>query len=253
MKPCANLTLLFNEHPVMERFGAAKEAGFDYVEVLFPYDVPVQDVVRELTIHDLKMVLINCPPPNYTGGEPGWAAVPGSRFQSDFKRALRYAQALKVTHLHIMAGDAEGDAARACFVDNLRWAADQAPDQSLTIEPLNPDDKPGYFLNDFGLALEVIAAVDRPNLRLQYDTYHAAKIHGDAAKVWDDVKDMVVHVQVGQAPVRTEPVGKGIDFKSLFATMKADGYNGWVSGEYHPAGRTEVGLAWLDTLTAVMD
>jgi len=248
MKPCANLTLLFNELPVMQRFGAAKEAGFDFVEILFPYDVPVQDVVRELTIHDLKMVLINCPPPNYTGGAPGWAAVPGSRFQSDFKRALRYAQALKATHLHIMAGEAEGADARACFVENLRWAADQAPDQSLTIEPLNPDDKPGYFLNDFGLAMEIVAAVDRPNVRIQYDTYHAQKIHGDAAKVWDDVKTHSVHVQVGQTPKRGEPDKGQIDFPALFATMKSDGYAGWISGEYIPAKRTEDGLGWLDLL-----
>lgn len=248
MKLCANLTLLFAERPFMDRFGAAKDAGFDYVEVLFPYDVPVQDVVRELTLHDLKMVLINCPPPNYTGGQPGWAAVPGSRFQSDFKRALRYAQALKVTHLHIMAGEAAGPEAQAAFIENLRWAADQAPDQSLTIEPLNPDDKPGYFLNDFNLAMAVIAAVDRPNLGLQYDTYHAQKIHGDAARVWEDVKSRVTHVQVGQTPKRGEPDQGEIDFAALFAAMRRHGYDGWVSGEYIPKGRTEDGLSWLETV-----
>jgi len=248
MKPCANLTLLFNERPFMERFAAAKEAGFDYVEVPLPYDVPVQDIVRELTIHDLKMVLINCPPPNYTGGAPGWAAVPGSRFQSDFKRALRYAQAMKVTHLHLMAGEAEGEEARACFIENLRWAADQAPEHSLTIAPLNADDKPGYFLNDFGLAMEIIAAVDRPNVRIQYDTYHAQKIHGDALQVWGDVKARSVHVQVGQAPKRDEPWKGQIDFSALFATMKADGYDGWISGAYIPAKTSEGGLGWLSLL-----
>lgn len=250
MKPCANLTLLFNEHPFIERFAAAKEAGFDAVEVLSPYDVPVQDVVRELTLNDLKMVLINCPPPNYTGGAPGWAAVPGARFQNDFKRALRYAQALKATHLHVMAGEAEGDAARACFIDNLRWAADLAPKQSLTIEPMNTADKPGYFLNSFDLALAVIAEVDRPNVRLQFDTYHAAQMHGDVAQVWAKAKAQIAHVQLAQAPVRAEPVGKGIDFAALCDTMRADGYTGWVSGEYHPAKRTEDGLSWLDHLQA---
>lgn len=232
----------------MERFAAAKEGGFDAVEVLFPYDVPVQDVVKELTFNDLEMVLINCPPPNYTGGEPGWAAVPGSRFQTDFKRTLRYAQTLKATHLHLMAGDATGQDAQDCFVANLQWAADQAPEQSLTIEPLNPDDKPGYFLNDFDLALDVVKAVDRPNVRIQYDTYHAQKIHGDAAAVWEKVKDLSVHVQVGQTPARGEPSIGEIDFPALFASMKADGYDGWISGEYIPTKTTAAGLGWLTML-----
>jgi len=250
MKPCANLTLLFNELPFIQRFAAAKEAGFDAVEVLFPYDVPVQDVVRELTIHELDMALINCPPPNYTGGAPGWAAVPGSRFQNDFRRALRYAQALKVTHLHVMAGETEGDKdiAQHCFVENLRWAADQAPDQSITIEPLNPDDKPGYFLNDFNLARDVILAVDRPNVRLQYDTYHAQIIHGNAAQVWSDFKDIAVHVQVGQTPARGEPDKGEIDFPALFTMIRADGYTGFISGEYNPKVTTSAGLSWLEML-----
>ncbi|MDP5361432.1 MAG: hydroxypyruvate isomerase, partial [Paracoccaceae bacterium] len=90
-KFCANLTWLFTELPFLERFEAAKEAGFDGVEVLFPYDVNAQDIVNARARHDLQMVLINCPPPNYTGGAQGFAAVPGveDRFQKDFMRALR--------------------------------------------------------------------------------------------------------------------------------------------------------------------
>ena len=75
-KFCANLTWLFTELPFLERFGAAKEAGFDAVEVLSPYHVNAQDIVHELTRHDLQMALINSPPPNYTGGPQGFAAVP---------------------------------------------------------------------------------------------------------------------------------------------------------------------------------
>jgi hydroxypyruvate isomerase len=121
-KFCANLTWLFTELPFLERFEAAKEAGFDAVEILSPYDVNAQDIVKQLAKHDLGMVLINCPPPNYTGGEQGFAAVPGleARFRTDFKRALRYAQTLGAQHLHIMSGVAEGAAAKAAFIENLR-------------------------------------------------------------------------------------------------------------------------------------
>lgn len=246
-KFCANLTWLFTEYPFMERFEQAADAGFEAVEVLAPYDVPVQDVVNALARSGLRMVLINCPPPNYTGGAPGYAAVPGSemRFRSDFKRTLRYARALKVERVHVMAGEAEGLDATRLFVENLRWATAEADGLELTIEPLNPDDKPGYYLNDFDLAREVIDAVGASNLRLQFDAYHAQKIHGDVPGLWARMRDIVGHVQVAQTPNRSEPDAGEIDYPAFFARLDADGYSGWVSGEYAPLGHTRKGLGWM--------
>ena len=125
----ANLTFLFKETPFLERFQAAADAGFDAVEVLFPYDDAVGEVVRRLTRAGLPMALINTPPPNWTGGARGFAAIPGGddRFRRDFKRALRYAAPLKPRHIHIMSGTAEGQVARDTYVSNLAWAAAEAP------------------------------------------------------------------------------------------------------------------------------
>ena len=246
-KFCANLTWLFTELPFMERFAAAKEAGFDAVEVLFPYDVNAQDIVNELSRHELKMALINCPPPNYTGGDQGFAAVPGleDRFRRDFGRALRYARTLGAQHLHIMAGVAEGPEAEAVFIQNLRWAAAEAPKQSLTIEPINRDSMPGYFLCDFDQARRIIEAVDAPNLRLQFDAFHAGKITGDVMATWAKVRGLVTHVQVGQLPDRGEPDKGEIDYPAFFAQLDAEGYAGWVSGEYKPRTTTAAGLGWI--------
>lgn len=229
----------------MERFGAARSAGFDAVEVLFPYDVAVPDMLDMLGRNDLPLALINCPPPNYTGGERGFAALPGSRFRQDFKRAARYAKALGAQHLHIMAGNAQGNDAKATFIENLRWAADEAPAQSLTIEPTNQDDMPGYFLSDFDLAADIIAQIDAPNLRLQFDAYHAQKITGDVLATWAKVADMTVHVQVAQTPNRTAPDQTDIDYTTFFAALDACGYRGWVSGEYTPAERTDLCCGWI--------
>ncbi len=244
-KFCANLTWLFTETPLMQRFAAAKEAGFDAVEVLDPYDAPVQDMRDQLVWQELRMALINCPPPNYTGGAPGYAAVPGSRFQQDFKRTLRYAQALKAEFVHVLAGEASGPEAHETFVENLRWAAKAAGKQKLTIEPLNPTDRPGYFLNDYYQARDVLAEVGAKNLALQFDAYHVARIHGDVRAVWTDLRDLVAHVQVAQVPDRSEPEGDGVDYPAFFAQLDADGYNGWVSGEYAPKAGTRKGLGWI--------
>ncbi len=246
-KFCANLTWLFTELDFLERFEAAKEAGFNAVEVLFPYDVNAQDIVSELGKHELQMALINCPPPNYTGGPQGFAAVPGveERFRKDFGRALRYAQTLGAKHLHIMSGVAEGDEAKDTFINNLRWAAAEAPDQSLTIEPINNETMPGYFLNDFDLAREIVTSIDAPNLRLQFDTYHAAKITGDVLGTWEAMRDITAHVQVAQMPDRGEPDKGEIDYPAFFAMLDTQGYDGWVAGEYKPRKTTTDGLAWI--------
>ena len=242
----ANLTVMFTELPLLDRFSAARSAGFNAVEVLFPYDTSAADLLDRIAGNGLTLALINCPPPNYTQGPRGFAAVPGgqARFQHDFKRSLRYARALGAKHLHLMAGVAAGPEAKAAFIENLTWAAALAPTQSLTIEPINPVDMPGYFLNDFDLAAEVLDAVAAPNLHLQFDAYHAQRITGDVVGTWGRMAHRVAHVQVAGYPGRHEPQTGDIDYKAFFARLDADRYTGWVSGEYNPVGQTTEGLGW---------
>ena len=246
-KFCANLTWLFTELDVLSRFAAAKDYGFEAVELLNPYDVSAQDIADQLIRTEQQFALFNCPPPNYTGGFRGFAAVAGSeeRFQQDFRRSLRYASKLNPLFVHVMAGVAEGDAARKRFVANLQYAADLQPKQALTVEPLNPVDQPGYFLNDYYQARDILAEIDRPNVHLQFDAYHVHRIHGDVMKVWSDLREIVAHIQIAQAPDRSEPKKGPIDYPAFFETLDRDGYNGWVSCEYKPKVETGAGLSWM--------
>ena len=243
----ANLSMLFTELPLLERPAAARDAGFAAVEVLFPYDEPGHLVRQALDAGGLPLILINAPPPNWTGGDRGFAAIPGQeqRFRHDFRRALRYAQVLGARHIHVMAGVAEGPEARQTFIRNLAWAAETAPEQPLTIEPINPHDMPGYFLDRFDLAAAVLDTVGAPNLALQFDAYHAHRITGDVMATWAAHGHRAAHVQVAGYPGRHEPTGGEIDHPAFFAGLDASGYAGFVSGEYTPAGRTEPGLGWM--------
>lgn len=243
----ANLTLLFTELPMQQRFAAAAAAGFKGVEILFPYDIATHDLTRPAVAAGLEIVLINCPPPNWAGGPRGFAAVPGleDRFRHDFGRALRFATALRSRHIHIMAGPAEGEAARATFAANLAWAAAHAPKASLTIEPINRTDMPGYYLADFDLAAAIIAEVGAPNLGLQFDAYHAQMITGDMMGTWRRHASLIRHVQIAGCPDRHEPEGGVIDYPAFFAALDQSGYDGWVSAEYNPRALTASGLGWL--------
>ena len=246
-KFAANITYLFKEMPFLERFDAAAQAGFDAVEVLFPYDDPVTELVRRINTAGTPIVLMCTPPPNWTGGVRGFAAIPNGeeRFRRDFKRSLRFAERLRPRHIQILAGNAQGPEARDTFIRNLTWAANEAPAQKLTIEPINAEDMPGYFLDDFELASVVLAKVGAPNLALQFDLYHAQKITGNALGAWQTYRHLVGHVQITGFPERCEPGKDDLDYPAFFAELDASGYDGFVGAEYLPKRRTSDGLGWM--------
>jgi 2-dehydrotetronate isomerase len=244
----ANLTLLFTEVPPLDRPALADQAGFHGAEVLFPYDHPPQHWASALGA--LPLVLINTPPGDWAAGDRGFAAVPGqqARFRRAFAQACDYARALGAGRVHVMAGVAHGPEAKACYLDNLAWAAAEAPDLTLLIEPLNPDDMPGYFLNDYDLAARILDDLDAPGVKLQFDLWHAAKLHGDAAAVWARHAARIGHVQIAGFPNRNEPGRGGFDLTALCDWVDAGAGGGWIAAEYRPARATVHGLGWLAAL-----
>lgn len=246
----ANLTMLFTEVPVLDRPGLAAQAGFDGAEILFPYDHSPRDY--EVALAGLPLALINTPPGDWLAGDRGFAAVPGeeARFRDSFLRGAEVASRLGAARLHVMAGVAKGPQAEQVFCENLAWAAAQAPDQRLVIEPLNPDDMPGYFLNDFDQAARILDDLALPGVGLQFDLWHAARIHGNAQAVWARHAARVHHIQIAGFPGRNEPGGGGFDLTALCRDTDAAGYDGWIAAEYRPARATVHGLGWLAALKA---
>lgn len=244
----ANVTMLFTEVPMLARPDLAREAGFDGVEVLFPYDHAPKD--WQAALAGMPVALINTHPGDWAAGDRGHAAVPGSEdaFRASFLRAAELAALLGAGRVHVMAGVARGPQAEAVYVENLAWAAEQAPEMKLTIEPLNPDDMPGYFLNDFDQAARIVDDLALPNLGIQFDLWHAARIHGNADAVWSRHKARVNHVQIAGFPGRNEPGGGGFDLTGLCAELDDAEYDGFISAEYMPARATVHGLMWLSAL-----
>jgi hydroxypyruvate isomerase len=247
-KFAANLTMLFTEVAMLERPALAASAGFDGAEILFPYDHPAD--AWQASLGGLPVVMINTPPGDWAAGERGFAAVVGAQaqFQSSFLRAYDYAKAMGAQRIHVMAGAAGGAEAEAVFLQNLSWAAKTAPDMTLLIEPLNVDDMPSYFLNDFDHAARMLDDLDAPNVKLQFDLWHAAKIHGNAQMVWQRHLPRIGHIQIAGFPTRAEPGGGGFDLTALCDEVAGGAAGGWISAEYRPARATVHGLAWLTAL-----
>ena len=250
---CANLTFLFRELPIDDRFAAARDAGFEAVELLWPEEetVPLETIARKLQQSGLRLALINTPRADARHEHWGNAAREGGEqaFEEALRTTLSRAAILRPHHIHILAGIASGTGGEASYIRNLRHACDRAPDQSFTIEPINRLTLPGYFLDSFETAARVIDAVGRPNLGLQFDTFHAQRMSGDMPALWQQYGARAVHVQVASSPDRHEPAAQtspgGIDHPAFFARLDRQGFKGFVSGEYHPLAETADGLGWL--------
>jgi 2-dehydrotetronate isomerase len=253
----ANLSLMFNEVPFLDRFEAAARAGFTAVEFLFPYEYPAEAIGERLRRSGLTQALFNLPPGNWEAGEKGLAALPDrfSDLQQSLRTALPYAQATGVKRVHLMAGiaDRRDPQAVAAFHRSLAWTAEFLSPHGLdvVIEPINPRNVPGYFLNDFAFARDLIRELQIPNLKFQFDIYHCQIIHGDVTMRLRELMPLIGHIQIASIPSRNEPDGEELNYPFLFEELDRLGYGGFVGCEYHPRGKTTDGLGWFKPYAGV--
>lgn len=249
----ANLSMMFNEVPFLDRFALAAKAGFKGVEFLFPYEHPAAEIAARLKDNGLQQVLFNAPAGDFTKGERGMAAIPGKQaaFRDSIKLALEYATTLACPRLHIMAGlKPEGvahDTLTAVYGANLAYAAEECAKLGVKpiIEPINHRDIPGFFLNTTDQAAAIIAAVGPEKLGMQFDLYHCQITEGDVVKRVEKHLPLIAHMQVADTPGRHEPGTGEVNWPFVFKTIDALGFRGWIGCEYRPAGETLAGLSWF--------
>jgi hydroxypyruvate isomerase len=169
--------------------------------------------------------------------------------QQSLRAALPYAQATGVRRLHLMAGIAERDDPRAAAAfrkSAIAAAGFFAPHGiDVVIEPINPRNVPGYFLDDFTFARDLVLELKIPNLKLQFDIYHCQIIHGDVTMRLREMMPIIGHIQIASVPSRHEPDGEELNYPFLFTELDRLGYDGFVGCEYNPRGNTADGLGWF--------
>lgn len=250
----ANLKWLFTELPFEERFQAAANAGFTAVEYASPYEFPIARLKALLDEHGLKQILFNTPV-----GKPGTVKASGQAchpdsvlaFRDDFARALDYAAGLECSMIHMQAGirqaEVEVETASATFVENLRWAAEQAlqRDIDIVLESINPHDIAGFLLQRQDQTLGLIQRSEAANVGLLFDIYHCQRSEGDVTAKMREFMPWIKHVQVAESPSRNEPGDGELNWPFLFNELRALQYSGWIGCEYRPKAGTEAGLGWL--------
>lgn len=249
----ANLSMMFTEVDFLDRFAAARNAGFEAVEFLFPYAWDAADIRQRLDDNGLQQALFNMHPGDWDGGEKGLACLPGreDEFVASVDQALEYAEVLDCPKLHVMAGlpgDVDDRSYFDRYVRHVRYAGDRAAEHGrlVVIEPLNPYSVPGYLLPSIAAGLDALDAIDHPNVKLQLDLFHAQLADGDITHLIEKSADRIGHVQLASVPDRNEPDRGELYYPFVLDVLDRVGYDGWVGCEYNPAGETVAGLGWLD-------
>lgn len=251
IKFSANLSTMFTELPFTDRFAAAKAAGFEAVELQYVFDEFPATEIRS-RVQDLGLALNHINTRAGNPGETGLAAQTGreSEFAAIMDEALENARILDALTIHVMSGNvapAEKPAARDTFLSNIEKASSDASGMKTTlcVEPINPVDRPDYFVSKSDDVVDLLTQINRPNVKLLFDFYHIQIAEGDLARRMDRHWDHIGHFQFAGVPDRHEPQNCEINFPVLFGEIAQRGWQGYAGAEYRPQGRTENGLAWL--------
>jgi hydroxypyruvate isomerase len=247
----ANISVLFRELPLLERFSAARAAGFDGVEMQYPYIESADSLARAARAAAAPVILMNAPvmPPEYSSGiacRPEMQHV----FRAQLPQIKEYALALGVRFVHVLAGHMSSvddrDRCRSVYIDNLLFAADSLNPcgVQVLIEPLNRLDVPSYMLGSFADAQTILDRCEG-RVGLQFDVYHAARMRLDPAVEFEKMLPLIRHVQFADDPGRHEPGTGRVNFESFIAALGVARYSGWLGAEYLPMTTTAAGLKWL--------
>lgn len=257
MQLIANVTLMFTERALPDRIQAAVKAGFDGVEIQFPYEVEAAALRK--AGGEVPIVLINAPASDPRGGN-GRAtdAALVAEFAAGIEEAAHYAQVLGVRKVNVLPGPPppgqDEAVTRRTLKANLKLAADRLQPLGVAVvtEAINPYDMPGFYLDGLGKSLTFLEELADPRIALQFDFYHMARTEPDLAAAVIQAGSRMGHVQFADHPGRHEPGTGGIDFAAAFAALRATGYRDAVAAEYRPAGATEAGLSWMEHLRTLL-
>jgi hydroxypyruvate isomerase len=261
----ANVSILFDTGSIHQRLRAAAEAGFDRVEMWWPFSsaVPdrheVEELIAALRRDELQLVAMNLFAGDMAAGDRGVLSHPKSRelFRMHVPVALGLAERAGCRRLNALYGNTlpkltsehQFDAALA----NLTFAADSAAEigACVVVEAVNPVENPRFPIPTLAQVANLIEQCGRPSdhLGMLFDVYHVQRTEGDLVSNIARYADLIQHIQIADSPTRTSPGTGEIAFAPVISAIAASGYDGHIGLEYKRRTSDE-GFGWIAELNA---
>ena len=224
MHLAVNLSMIFTEVPLVERFALAKKHGFQNIEIQFPYELDIATIQQQLDEHQLRLCLINVPAGDLMQGGNGIAGIPGQEvaFAQAVELAIEYASALKVSSVNILAGKQPEDAdllpCLTTLAENLKFAAIRLSDNNIqpVFEMINGIDMPRFLIQNIAQAQEMLEVVNHPFLKMQFDCYHMAMMNENILEALHENIQDICHIQFADCPHRHQPDTGNINYADIF-------------------------------------
>lgn len=227
-----------------ERLRAAKAAGLDHAEFHLWRDKPVDAIADALAETGMRLTGV-CVDPRRSIVDP----AERDEMLLAVCESIVATEKLGKPDLIVASGfRVEGLSEEEHFanaVTTLRAAADLAEQAGVTLllEPLNTRLFSAMYLVSTKLGLDLVEAVNSPNLRLLYDVWHSAVMGEDMAGVLSGRIHLVAHVQVADMDERNEPGTGTLDWGKVMQVLDDLGYAGAIGLEYFPTLPMDQSLA----------
>jgi hydroxypyruvate isomerase len=255
MRFSANVSILFKEVPLLERFGRAAAEGFSAVEFWWPaHEAELGAVEHAVKNAGLDVALFNFDAGDMAAGDRGLVSDPERQhlFRENVPVALDLARALGCERMNVLVGQEISGMDReeqlALARENVRFAAEEAEaaDVTVMVEAVNTFENGPYLLYTTGQAVEFVELVGRENVRIQHDFYHMQRMEGNLVANLREHFDHIGHVQIADSPGRGEPGTGEIHYPFVLGELERLGYDGYVGLEYNPTTETtEESFGWL--------
>lgn len=253
IKFAANLSILFQEVPLLERFQKAVDAGFQVVEIWSPIETDPHALVKAKNEAGIELLQFNLDMGDLAAGDRGLLSIPDftERFRSGFEMVMQLAKLYNVRQLNCLVGNKVENQTKEiqllCMKDNLEWLHPQLEvnDLALNIEVLSSVQSPNYLLTGFGELFSIVKQLDLPRVGVQYDLFHAQLMEGNLVTTVRENLPLIGHIQIADVPDRHQPGTGEVNYRYVLAEIEAMGYKKFVSLEYEPLGSTDESLNWL--------
>jgi hydroxypyruvate isomerase len=239
------LWTVFTKLPFEERLAKVAEAGYTNVELVSEYEkwseADFTKAIASAKQHGIRF--------DATAGLHNGICNPAVRdaFLAELKEALIPMQKLSCPAMIILSGNVVPGLSRedqhASCVEGLKRSAELVEGKQidgqpvrLLLECIDPEENPKYFLQSAAEAIEIVRAVNHPQVQFLYDLFHEQIAEGNLIEKLEKNIDVIGLIHIADVPGRREPGAGEINFVNIYRKLVDLKYRHAVAMEFLPTG-----------------
>ncbi len=241
------LWTVFTDLPFEERLAKVAEAGYNKVQLVGEYNAKHWSATDFDSANAARKRLgIEF---DATAGLHNGVADPGTRdaFLAELKEALTPMETLSCPSMIVLSGNVQPGLTRQAqheaAIETLKRAAAMVEGKQihgqpvrLLLEAIHLEENPKYFLTSANEGIEIVRAVNHPQVQFLYDIYHEQMGFGNLIDKLDKHIDVIGLIHIADVPGRHQPGSGEINYGNIYKKLAELNYRHNVAMEFQPIG-----------------